>query len=54
MGPVPPQEIIEVPQYVEMQPEIIEKLVYVQRPQEPPEVIEKTVQEYLPQETIHE
>ena len=37
-----------------MQPEIIERLVYVQKPQEEPEVIEKTIQEILPQETIYE
>ena len=54
MGPTPPAEVITVPKYIEKQPEIVEKLIYVQKPQVAPQVIEKTVQEFLPQETVYE
>ena len=54
MGPTPPQEVIQVPKYIEHVPEVVEKLIYVQKPQEAPEVIVNTVEEILPQEIIYE
>ena len=54
MLPAPPQEVINVPKYIEHHPEIVEKLIYVQRPSPAPEVIVNTVEELMPQETIYE
>ena len=50
MRPTKP-DIIDVPRYIETRPEVVEKLIYIEKPQPAPEIIEKTVKEYLPQET---
>ena len=50
--PPPPQEVIQVPKYIEHHPQIVENLIYVQKPPIAPQVITQTVQELLPQETV--